>query len=166
MACRGVHFSIDDPTVQLLKGIRDEQARLGFVQEQIEEVYFADKRHWLAQTDKAWDWIHRALTDGELAWDNGTYPLNHVILGGELLYTEPDYILSLKTPRQVADAAAELVTISESDFRDGFSKIGEFEIEHSFEEDLEYSWNWFLTLREFWLRAAEEERFVLFTVDQ
>ena len=38
--------------------------------------------------------------------------------------------------------------------------------EHSYEEDFEYTWQWFQSLRKFWLRAAAEGRFVLFSVDQ
>jgi hypothetical protein len=166
MACRGVHFSLDEPTVQALKTIDDDQERLQFIQERIEVIYFKHHPAWLAQTDKAWDWIHRVLTDGELDWNNGTYPLNHVVMGGESLYSESDYIISLKTPKQVADAAKALRVITEAEFREKFFQLDEFEIEHSYEEDFEYTWEWFEVLREFWLRAAEEGRFVLFTVDQ
>jgi hypothetical protein len=34
------------------------------------------------------------------------------------------------------------------------------------EQDFEYTWEWFVGLREFWQRAAAENRAVLFTVDQ
>jgi hypothetical protein len=144
----------------------DDQKRLQFIQEQIEEEYFKHQREWLAETDKAWDWIHRVLTDGELDWNNGTYPLNHVVMGGESLNSESDYIISLKTPKQVADAATELCKITEAKFRERFFELDAFEIEHSYEEDFEYTWQWFQSLREFWLRAALEGRYVLFTVDQ
>jgi len=166
MACRGVHFSLDERTATTLKAIGDEQERLQFIQEQIEEDYFKNHPEWLAETDKSWDWIHRVLTDGELDLNNGTYPLNHVVMGGESLYSESDYIISLKTPKQVADAAIELRRITEAGFREKFFQLDEFEIEHSYEEDFEYTWQWFQSLREFWLRAAAEGRFVLFSVDQ
>ncbi len=64
MACRGVHFSLDEPTALALKAIVDEQERLQCIQERIEEDYFKNHPEWLAETDKAWDWIHRVLTDG------------------------------------------------------------------------------------------------------
>jgi hypothetical protein len=166
MACRGVHFSLDDPTMAALKALRDDHDRLQFIQERIEENYFKDHPEWLAETDKAWDFIHRVLTDGELDWNNGTYPLNHVVMGGESLYSESDYIVSLKTPVQVADAARALRQITAASLREKFFQLDEFDIEHSYEEDFEYTWQWFLTLRDFWLRAAAEGRYVLFTVDQ
>lgn len=166
MACRGVHFSLDERTATALRSIDDEHERLQFVQEQIEEEYFKNHPEWLAETDKAWDWIHRVLTDGELDRNNGTYPLNHVVMGGESLYSRSDYIISLKTPQQVADAGVELRKITEASFRERFFQLDKFEIEHSYEEDFEYTWQWFESLREFWLRAAAEGRSVLFSVDQ
>jgi hypothetical protein len=166
MACRGVHFSLDELTVMALKAILDDQERLQFIQERIEEEYFKAHREWLAETDKAWDYIHRVLTDGELDWKNVSYPLNHVVMCGESLYSGSDYIISLKTPKQVADAVPELRKMTEASFREKFFRIDEFEIEHSYEEDFEYTWQWFQSLRDFWLRAASEGRYVLFTVDQ
>jgi len=166
MACRGVHFSLDEPTVNALKAIGGDLERLQFIQERIEEDYFKNHPEWLAETDKAWDYIHRVLTDGELEWNNGTYPLNHVVMGGEPLYSESDNIVSLKTPKQVADAANELRQITEVSFRAKFFQLDEFEIAHTYEEDFEYTWEWFQRLRTFWLRAAAEGRYVLFSVDQ
>lgn len=92
MGCRGVHFSLDGRTATALKAIGDEHERLQFIQEQIEEDYFKYHPEWLAESDKSWDWIHRVLTDGKLEWNNGTYPLNHVVMGGESLYSESDYM--------------------------------------------------------------------------
>jgi len=37
----------------------------------------------MPESDKAREAMHRALADGQLSWDGGTYPLNHVVLGGE-----------------------------------------------------------------------------------
>ncbi len=166
MACRGVLFSIDEDTVRKLRAIQADDDRVEYIQEVIEENYFENHREWLAETDKSWDYMHRALTDGELDWINGEYPLNHVIMGGESLHDGDDYIITLKTPEQVTDVAAQLPQITEDSFRQSFQQIDEFEIEHSREEDFEYTWGWFTQVREFWLRAAQEGRYVLFTVDQ
>ena len=45
-------------------------------------------------------------------------------------------------------------------------KLDNSEIEHSYEEDFEYTSEHFQTLRTFWLRAAAEGRFVLFSAPQ
>src|SRR5215468_6024526 len=98
MSCLGVHFALTAEDAAALRAIRDEQERLSHLQEEIEERYLAKPATYAAESDKSWDAMHRALSDGQLTWDGGTYPLNHAVLGGELLYTEADYIMTLKTP--------------------------------------------------------------------
>lgn len=166
MSCLGVHFALTDDEVTALKQIRDEQARLTHIQEVIEEDYFENQEDFLAQSDKAWDAMHRALADGELTWDGGDYPFNHVVLAGELLYSDSDYIMSLKHPSQVKDIARELSGMTEADFRQRY-----FEIKASYEgelneEDFSYTWEWFQAVRDLYARAAAEGRWVLFTADQ
>ena len=108
MSCLGVHFALTESEVQTLLDFEDEQDRLDHIQEVIEEDYLANHREFCAESDKAWDAIHRALGDGEMSFAGGSYPLNHVILGGESLYDAEDYIISLKTPAQAKDIAAAL----------------------------------------------------------
>lgn len=103
MSCLGVLFSLDKKSVDKLKSFTSDEDSLDHLQMDVEEVYFNEYPQWTCELDKAWDAIHRALTNGKLEWDGGTCPLNHVILGGEILYSEPDYIMTLKTPEQVAD---------------------------------------------------------------
>src|SRR5579859_4372747 len=116
MGCLGVHFSLSRDEVESICAL-DESELVDYLQENIEEDYFANHPERIAQSDKAWDAIHRALADGNLTWDGGEYPNNHVILAGELLYTEPDYIMSLKNPDVVRDVAAALPAITQEDFR-------------------------------------------------
>jgi hypothetical protein len=121
----------------------------------------------MAKEFKAWGAMHRVLADGELTWDGGDYPLNHVVLGGQLLHTGDDFIMVLKTPHQVRDVAAALPGVSEAEFRSRYFAIDldsyGFPLDN---QDFEYTWHWFLGVREFWLRAAREGRYVLFTADQ
>ena len=90
-----------------------------------------------------------------------------MILAGELLYTESDYIMSLKSPAQVKDIAAALATVTEATFRERYFSIDpdSYGTELS-EEDLAYTWEWFQSVRDLYLRAAAEGRYVLFTADQ
>jgi hypothetical protein len=167
MGCLGVHFSLSSDEVQRLRDLRDESARVDHVRETIEEEYFANQPDRLAETDKAWDAMHRALADGELTWDGGDYPLNHVILGGELLYTEPDFIMVLKTPEQVRDVAAALRGMTEEEFRLRYFAINAEGYEQGLsEEDFGYTWDHFQGVRDFWTNAASEGRYVLFTANQ
>jgi hypothetical protein len=61
-----------------------------------------------AEIDKAWDAIHRALTDGTL--EPGAFPLGRAILGGRQLHRGDDYIVALVTKLEVPAVAGALAT--------------------------------------------------------
>lgn len=167
MSCLGVHFALTEKEAAHLRSLDDEQDRLEHLQEVIEEHYLNDEKQFTAESDKSWDAMHRALADGEMSWDGGDYPLNHTVLAGELLYTESDYIMSLKTPAQVRDIAVALPGITEADFRRRYFAIDPKSYGFPLtEEDFRYTWDWFQAVRDLYTRAAEAGRFVLFTADQ
>jgi len=166
MACRAVLFALTEDEAKRLLDVRGDEALEGAVEE-IEERW---DEEWLCQLDKAWDGIHRALTDGELGWDNGEYPLNHAILGGQQLYEGDDYIITFVQPAQVADVAKALQSLSAAEFRELFFKInpdsygivmGEISDEY-----YKYVAGWLEELKLFYAKAAAAHRAVLFTVDQ
>lgn len=165
MACRAVHFSLDATQVEALLGT-EEAERVDYVQEAFEEELWSSDASRAQETDKAWDAIHRSLTDGKLAWDNGSYPLNHVILGGELLYHQDDYIFSLKSPDQVHAIASTLARVTKRKLRVGYDAIDpdDYGVPLS-DEDFAYTWEWFQGLSKFYQRAASANLYVLFTVD-
>ena len=167
MSCLGVHFALTEEDVATLQSFDDEQDRLSHLQEVLEERYLVEPKTYAAESDKAWDAMHRALSDGKLTWDGGTFPLNHTVLGGKLLYTDSDYIMSLKTPQQVAAIAAALQALTEAEFRRRYDQIDSKSYDGDLDdEDFEYTWNWFEGVRELYVRAASEQRHVLFTADQ
>jgi uncharacterized protein DUF1877 len=166
MGYLGVHFSLDERIVNRLRSYKRESARLNYVQEKLEEDFWEEHPEWGCETDKAWDAIHRTLTDGDLDWSNGQYPLNHIILGGELLYAKPDYIMSLKTAQQVQDAAIALKGITKKQFRERYFNI--VPEQYGFpvnDQNFDYAWTWFERLREFWYQVAKDNRYILFTAD-
>jgi len=165
MAARGVHFSLTDAEVRELES-RDDEARLEYIQEEIEEQFFESRQDDLAETDKAWDAIHRCLTDGTLGGAS-TSPLEIVVLGGESLYAGDDYIMTLKRADEVRAVIPHLARITEGSLRASYDKIdaGEYDGEIG-DDDFGYTWENFVALRDFWERAAEKGRSVLFTVDQ
>jgi len=167
MGCLGVHFALSEEEVGQLRSFSSEQERLEHLQESIEEAYLEEFREFTAESDKAWDALHRALADGELTWEGGTYPLNHAVLGGELLYTQDDYIMSLKDPAQVRDIAGALEAMDRDELRRRYFAIDAdgYDSELS-EEDFEYTWESFEDVRDLYARAAKEGRYVLFTADQ
>lgn len=167
MSCLGVHFALSNEDVVNIRAINNEQERLAYLQEEIEERYLDEPGTYAAESDKAWDAIHRTLTDGRLTWDGGAYPLNHVVLAGDLLYTEDDYIMSLKSPTQVRDINTELENITKESFRKRYLSISpsEYGMELS-DDDFSYTWEWFENVRQLYRRAAAENLHVLFTADQ
>ncbi|MDR3060243.1 MAG: YfbM family protein, partial [Prevotella sp.] len=123
MSCLGVLFSLSEKEVEKLKSYKSDTKRLEYLQEDIEEVYFEKFPERVAELDKSWDGLHRSLTDGKYDFNNGKFPLNHVILGGESLYKKDDYIMSLKTSEKVAEIAKAIEPITEEDLRNGYNQI-------------------------------------------
>lgn len=166
MSCLGVHFALTQEEVMALQAIDSDDDRLNHVTEDIEEHYFEDKAY-VAESDKSWDAMHRALSDGMLSWSGGSYPLNHVVLGGTCLYSKDDYIMSLKTAAQVRDIAEALEPIGEAEFKQLFKNINAKDFGGDLsEEGFEYTWSWFVNVKSLYAKAAAEGRFVLFTADQ
>lgn len=167
MSCLGVLFSIDKQVVDKLKSFSIDEDRLDYLQMEIEEIYFNEHPQWTFELDKSWDAMHRALTNGKLEWKGGTYPLNHIILGGENLYSEPDYIMVLKTPEQVSDIAKVIGSVTKDSFKQKYFSIDKKDYGfNTTEEDFDYTWTWFTESKDFWKKAAEEKHYVLFTADQ
>ncbi len=167
MSCLGVHFALAPRDIQALLAATSDAARLELIQEDIEERYLDEESTYAAQSDKAWDAIHRALTDGKLGYANGRFPLSHVILGGEPLYTSEDYIISLTTVEQVPAIAMALRELSKAQVRAGYDRISETDYGCPLsEEDFEYTWEWLTGLVPFYEAAAASGRPVIFTADQ
>ena len=166
MACLAVLFALTDGEAsQFLAAQRDEavEALVELTEERWDE-------EWVCALDKAWDGIHRALTDGELGWDNGEYPLNHAILGGQQLHEGDDYIVTFVQPAQVADVAKALHGLTDMEFRERYLKINRDNYgaapNQLSDEDFEYVAGGLEELKLFYAKAAAANRAVLFTVDQ
>jgi len=167
MSCLGVHFALTKEDVDALRAIDEEEERLSLLQEDIEDRYMTEPSTYAAESDKAWDAMHRTLADGHLSWDGGSYPLNHTVLAGELLYTRDDYIMSLKNPSQVKEIAAALDALTEESFRARYNSIPADDYDSALnEDDFQYTWEWFQGVRKLYQLAAVEGRYVLFTADQ
>lgn len=166
MAGIGVLFAVDPAVVERLCQIEDDDDRVDFLVNEIEEDFYENQPLWLCDLSKTWDAIHRCLTDGDVGWDNGTFPLNHAILAGEQLYGENDYIISLKNAEQVAVIAVALKNITSRDFRTGYDRISPDDYDGPYGlDDFQMTWDEFEQLVQFYQRAAKAQRAVLFTVD-
>lgn len=162
----GVFFALTSEEVHALETCASDEDRRDLLVSEIEPRYFDEGRAFMAETDKAWEAIHRVLADGALNPDAGSYPLNHVVLGGRQLYGDADYIISLKTEAQVTEIARALEAIDEAEFRRRYGALDAADYFDKSDEDLEYSVEWFDVTRDFYRRAAVSGRPVVFTADQ
>ena len=165
MACRGVHFALTlDQERKLLASAGDDSAVVELVHEEIEDAW---DRDWLCETDKAWDAIHRCLTDGKLGLDNGRPPLNLVILGGKQFCASDDYYVCYVAKDMVPAVAAALARFTRDQFDSAYNALAntDYSGPHN-SDDREYTWENLEDLKQFWANAAAGGRSVIFTVDQ
>lgn len=159
----GVHFAIDAETADRLRTAADDDQVAALIEEIEEEAIGVDH----CDTDKAWDAIHRSLTDGYLGYSNGAFPLNAVILGGAQLYEGDDYIVSLLTSEQVRDVAHAVADVDQAALKEGYDRIDIQDYGPEFgDEDFAYTWSNYRDLVMFFRRAAAAGQHVIFTVSQ
>jgi hypothetical protein len=164
MACLGVHFALSEADVATLLDLESDDARLAYVRDVLEVRELGGPGS--AESDKAWDAMHRVLADGELTLEGGEYPLSHVVLGGQSLYDGDDFLMTLKTAAEVRDIAQALRALTETEFRDRYGRLGPDYDGEIGEEDLAYTWRWFQGVRDLFLQASDSGKSVLFTADQ
>jgi hypothetical protein len=163
MSARGVHFAITSGQAGALVSTKSDRKLMPLI-EQIEEAW---DRPFLVESDKAWDAIHRCLTDGSLLYKSGEYPLNLCICGGRQLHRGRGYTVSFVSARQVKDVAAALNKVTKAWMRRRYSLLDpeDYNEVEMGEEDFSYTWENFLDVRRFYRKAAEAGRAVIFTVD-
>lgn len=163
MSALGVHFAVTPAQARNLLAAKSDRQLMALI-EQIEEAW---EKPYVVESDKAWDAIHRCLTDGSLLYVSGEYPLNHCICGGRQLHRRPGYTASFVSARQVKDVATALAKVTKAWMRKRYDRIDpeEYDEVEMGDEDFAYTWENFLDVRRFYKRAAEAGRAVLFTVD-
>ena len=164
MACRGVHFALTKQQEQEILNASDDEELMGVI-ECIEEKWESE---FLVESDKAWDAIHRCLTDGQLRFDRAAYPLSLVICGGKHLHEGADYIVALVSREEVVDVVNGLESVSELWLRERyFTLLNPLEYDGEIgEDDFQYTWCYLAEIRGFFQRAKEAGRSAIFTVDQ
>jgi len=163
MSARGVHFALTPALEKKILAAKSDRKMMELI-EAIEEAW---EKPFVVETDKAWDAIHRCLTDGTLLYVSGEYPLSHCICGGRQLYRGRDYTVSYVSRPQVKDVATALPKITKAWMRKCYDKIDpeEYNEVDIGDEDFGYTWENFLDVRRFYKKAAEAGRAVIFTVD-
>src|SRR5262245_9401171 len=163
MSTLGVHFAVTPAQARALLAAKSDRKLMGL----IEEIEGAWEEPFTVESDKAWDAIHRCLTDGSLLYVSGKYPLNHCICGGRQLYRGRDYTVSFVSARQVKDVAEALSKITKAWLRRRYLALDpeEYNEVEIGDEDFGYTWANFLDVRRFYKKAARAGRAVIFTVD-
>ncbi|MDQ3031136.1 MAG: YfbM family protein [Myxococcota bacterium] len=160
MSGRGVLFAIDDDDLARLGDARDD-AEVQAIVDDIEERWETGAT---CELDKSWDAIHRALTGGDLAFDNGTPPLSLAILGGHRLLEGAERIVTVKAPDEVHAIAGALRSWDRARLREAYYRIPKQDYGDLDEEDLDYVWAFFQKMVELYRDAARAERGVVFSV--
>jgi Domain of unknown function (DUF1877) len=162
MSARGVHFAVTSAQKKALLAAKSDRKLMDLVEE-VEEAW---EEPFVCETDKAWDAIHRCLTDGSLLYVSGEYPLNHCICGGRQLVRGRNYTVSYVSAPQVNDVAKALLKITKAWMRQRYDKLDpkEYNEAEMGDVDFDYTWQNFLDLRRFYKKAAAAERAIIFTV--
>ena len=162
MSARGVHFAVTPAQEKRLLAAKSGR-KLMELADEIEEAW---ERPFVCETDKAWDAIHRCLTDGSLLYVSGEYPLNHCICGGRQLFRGRDHTVSYVSAPQVKDVASALAKITKGRMRKRYDQLDpeEYDEVEIGDEDFAYTWANFLDVRRFYNKAAEVGRAVIFNV--
>lgn len=181
MGCLGVHFAVTDEQRAGLEAAADDDARIRYLQEVVEEGWDEEN---LVETDKAWDGIHRCLGEfppdtpyfypvdpkhggWALPEDHGTPPLKLCVLGGRRLMEEENrYFIRLIEPDEVVAVSAAIDAIDEDEMRTRYFRYCKGAWPEYGEEDFGYCWAYFEELREFFRRVAGSGRTVVFSADQ
>ena len=102
-------------------GLDSDEKRLDYIQEKIERPWDQEP---LLETDKAWDAIHRCLTDGSLEVVRSSSPLGKLIVGGIQLYAHPQsYIINLIEGVELPEISTGLKRVTEEWFRARYEQL-------------------------------------------
>jgi hypothetical protein len=165
MSALGVHFALTAADTKKVVAATDPDDLVELITETLEEKYL-DSDKWSFQLDKAWDALHRSLTDGRLLYASGPFPLAYAVLGGRSLDAGDDYTACLVEPPHVAQTAVALAGVTrEWLYARYFALDPKAYGSPLTDEDFEYTWSSFQGLPEFFARAAKAKRAVLFTTD-
>lgn len=164
MVARGVFFALTpEQETGVLSRAGKHQELVDYVVSSIEERW---DEPWLAETDKTWDAMHRALGDDVFDYELRS-PLHGAVLGGRLLTTEDWYIVVYKSADQVREIAQAVGAVSDVEMRARYFAIDQSLYDYDKdEEDCQATVGWFNEVRDFYQRAAAGGRSVIFAVDQ
>lgn len=163
MACRGYFLALDQSCVARLMAEDGDDARIIEVIRELDMTDAPDE----CGVDKAWDGIHRCLTEGRLGGEDGNYPLNAVVLGGLPLHQGEDYVVSYNTADEVREVAAALTGLDLETFVARYWTLDADEYGSAVDDDgLGYLTYYLQEVTTFYQRAAQAGWATVFVADQ
>lgn len=158
MVARGMHYAVDGAKeAEMLRRAGDQNALVEYLNDLWDE-------NWQCDTDKVWDELHRALSNGDLQFDfDPDAPLTGIVLGGRLLSNEDWFIIVHKSVEEVRTIATAASALADDEFRELYGKnVDEFDVLAGERDTLDV----FRGVAAFYKKAAEAGRAVIFAVDQ
>lgn len=163
MPGNGVLFALSPGENQRLLAIPEARARAAWVAHEIEERW---DRDWLIETDDLWSPVHYCL------WGSADYPPDgapaeaKLIFGGMAAGVTGHYTIDYKDPELVRQIASALAKMRDDALwaraglieRDGYAGRKGIEIQ----SDIVHTVH---ALKDFYRKAADAARAVIFTVD-
>ncbi len=160
----GVHFALSARDAARILKFKSPDQLVDFIAEDIEERYL-DSGKWAYESDKAWDAIHRCLTDGRISVGSGPFPLGYAVLGGRALDAGDEYTACLVDADQVTEVSDALNKVAKDWMERQYQSLPRSEYGPTSPEEFEYVWEYFEGMRIFFAKAAKGGRPVLFTTD-
>lgn len=112
---------------------------------------------------KAWDAIHRLLTEGTLEPNGGDFPLNTAILGGKPIHKGTDFAAVVVRPDMTPFVAEALAEVTQEDFQKKFGDLpGHGYNQGTTSKDFDEVWRVTRLLKDFYEFCAAERLAVLF----
>jgi hypothetical protein len=172
MACRGWYTALLPAEAATITTAADVDVLLA----KLEDLYsIADADGRILSVDKSWDAMHRVLCGGWLDTKHGDPMLRACVIGGRQLSSRRDWIVSFVDSPLVIEVVKAIAGIQEDWFRDqyfalhrkpaGWFGVHRYEAELT-QEDFDYTWAYFVDVRDFYGRAADRGLSTVFSVDQ
>jgi hypothetical protein len=165
MAGREYLLALDGPCIALLLAAEGDDRRVIEVIKELDAAGAPDE----CGADKAWDGIHRCLTEGRPGSEDGACPPNAVVLGGLPLHRGEGYVVSYNTPAEVREreVAAALAVLDLAPFLARYRALDQEEYGAPTDQaGLECLNSYLGKITTFYQRAAQTGRASVFVADQ
>lgn len=173
MACLGSFKALLPEEASSFLTLHDVDSRLEFLDDRYRELRAGGR--WL-HVDKSWDAMHRCLCGGWLDAEHGDEAMRACVLGARQLSDRPDWIISYVEPELVRRVSASIKDVTREWFLEQYFALDKNPPDpgaHRYmlawvdtEIDSEYTWDYFVEVRQFYFRAAAQGHAVVFTADQ